>query len=672
MKKSYFKKLTCLFITMLLFFSSVPASAETKEKSFPFDEVHVQKDLESIDGFSYLQYPYDPTGFYSPQIFNVVEFAYSYRANMQNDYALYIYFYNPQALDIDAMSNQNKIVMAVDYDKYPVTQDSSPTSYETFDLAFCSRSTGDYENLFYKFRVVDHESADGKTVLERVNSVGRRYDISEVLIKTAGEDNATAYGVGGSYYFTGYAAGYGSDVNAESTLQCDVLDLETVELKVNSTFFRTQSSSLGAGHQNQLNTVYFGVPNELLEKYGKLQKVKAEWYEYKTKPIYIVNHFDAYEKLKNVIGKPLQQDFDENLYYGLGFGRTESGSSTFINVSYQNAFNVYEYSGMFSAVSVINRFNLINYLFKTEKDGDDLSEFILDGEILKQYIKDYGSGTAQLPIKDGTISADLFENYVDEGRTRGLNVKEIDANDKFDMLSYDDTHTFWEKLFEYGFYAPDMTDDTYKAVAPIYAVTTDDLKNNDEELSKALLIDENDAAEFKTYVAAATLKGETTYLFRFGQTDYFSEYGVVTKKDNDFAKSAIRAQETVFYNFTILSLTFSKDGVYKIIPAVSSPIDIINDITPPVENSGCNGCDNFLNFLKNLLNKIGAWGVLIISIIIGLVLLIIEFKFLDMGLRIQTTALKVITVILLLAAFIFVDYMGVKFAIDLINKLGGL
>ena len=261
---------------MLLFFSSVPASAETKEEFFPFDEVHVQKDLESIDGFSYLQYPYDPTGFYSPQIFNVVEFAYSYRANMQNDYALYIYFYNPQALDIDAMSNQNKIVMAVDYDKYPVTQDSSPTSYETFDLAFCSRSTGNYENLFYKFRVVDHESADGKTVLERVNSVGRRYDISEVLIKTAGEDNETAYGVGGSYYFTGYAAGYGSDVNAESTLQCDVLDLETVELKVNSTFFRTQSSSLGAGHQNQLNTVYFGVPNELLEKYGKLQKVKAE------------------------------------------------------------------------------------------------------------------------------------------------------------------------------------------------------------------------------------------------------------------------------------------------------------------------------------------------------------------------------------------------------------
>lgn len=238
MKNNRFaKKIICVFFAVLLLVSSVPAVAGAEDKIYPFDQIHVQKDLESIDGFSYLQYPYDPTGFRSPQIFNVVEFAYSYRANLQDDYALYLYFYNPQALNIDATSNQNKVVMAVDYDNYPITQDSAPTAYETFDLAFCSRSTGDYENLFYKFRVIDHESADGKTVLERVNSNGRRYDISEVLLKTVGQDNAAAYGVGGMYYFTGYAAGYGSNANAPSTLNCEVLDLETVDLEVKSTFF---------------------------------------------------------------------------------------------------------------------------------------------------------------------------------------------------------------------------------------------------------------------------------------------------------------------------------------------------------------------------------------------------------------------------------------------------
>ena len=115
-------------------------------------------------------------------------------------------------------------------------------------------------------------------------------------------------------------------------------------------------------------------------------------------------------------------------------------------------------------------------------------------------------------------------------------------------------------------------------------------------------------------------------------------------------------------------MTFSKDGVYKVIPAAASPIDIINDVTGPTYD-GNNGCTDFL---ENIFNQIGAWGVLILSIIIGLVLLIIEFKLLDMSSRIQTTALKVITVILLLAAFIFVDYSGVKFVIELINKLGGL
>lgn len=669
--KNKITRLICTMIAAVLLIGSVPAVASAEEKKYPFDQIHVEKDLESIEGFNFINYPYDPTGFRSPQIFNVVEWAYSYRANMQDDYALYIYFYNPQALNIDATSNQNKVVMAVEYDNYPITQDSAPTVYETFDLAFCSRSTGDYENLFYKFRVVDHKSADGKTMLERVNSNGRRYDISEIMLKTAGNSNATAYGVGGTFYFTGYAAGYGSDANAPSTLNCEVLDLETVDLEVKSTFFRTQSSQLGKGHQNQLNTVYFGVPDKLLEKYGKLQKIKAEWFEYKTKPVYIINHFEAYEKLKAVIGQPLATDYDENLYFGLGFGKAESGSTSFVRVTYQDAFNVYEYSGVFSAVSVINRFNEINYLFKTEEEGQDLTDYVLAGEDLKQYIEDYGKGGETLPIKDGTISADLFEDHVDEGRTRGKNVKEIDANDKFDMLSYDDTHTFWEKLFEYGFYAPDMTDDTYKAVAPIYAVTTDDLKKNDEELSKALLIDESDVGEFKAYAAAASLKNETTHLFRFGQTDYFSEYGVVTKKDNDFNDSAMRAQQTVFYDFVIISLTFSKDGVYKVIPAVSSPIDIINDVTPPVDETFWIW-DAIKDWFGNLFQTLGAWGTLILSIIIGLVILIVEFKIFDLILQAKTTAIKVILFIAFLTLFVWLDYLAVDFVIQTIEGLGGL
>ena len=39
----------------------------------------------------------------------------------------------------------------------------------------------------------------------------------------------------------------------------------------------------------------------------------------------------------------------------------------------------------------------------------------------------------------------------------------------------------------------------------------------------------------------------------------------------------------MFFDFDIIQLSFQKDGKYTVIPAVASPIDIVNDITPPVQ-----------------------------------------------------------------------------------------
>ena len=515
-------------------------------------------------------------------------------------------------------------------------------------------------------------------MLERVNSNGRRYDISEVLLKTVGQDNATAYGVGGTYYFTGYAKGYGSDVNAESTLTCDVLDLETVELEVRSTFFRTQSSSLGAGHQNQLNTVYFGVPDELLDKYGKLQRVKAEWYEYKTKPIFITTNNAAYNNFKEYIGKYIGESYNSDLEYGLGFGYKKQAQTD----TFSEGYNVRNKTGVEFEPVVSNYINTIYYIFQNDKI--EAGETVVTDKALKQYIKDYGSGTAQLPIKDGTISADLFEDDIDENRKidnehgkiqKGFSYYEIDANDKFDMLSYDEAHSFWDKLFDYGIFSKDTTDDTYKALTPIYAVTAADLQKDADALSSSLLIDKTDVADFKAYAVAAEAKGQTTHLFRFAQTDYFAATGRTTtgKRDAVYGyagkpNSAMWARQTVFFDFTVISLTFSKDGVYKVIPAVSSPIDVINDVTGSTNDKNPDCTD----LLKRIFQALGAWGVLILSIIIGLVILIIEFKIFDLILKIQTKAVRIIVFILIFALFIYLDYLAVNFVIQTIDGLGGL
>lgn len=320
------------------------------------------------------------------------------------------------------------------------------------------------------------------------------------------------------------------------------------------------------------------MPDELLDKYGKLQKVKAEWYEYKTKPIYVTNNQNAYTAFKAHVGEHVGSTYNETIGYGLGFNQKVAGGSGPSSVwYYQDAFNLIPFV---SGVSR-NYIDAIYYIFY--KPEIESGETVVTGEELEQYIKDYGPGTAQLPIKDGTISADLFEDYVDSERTRGKNVAEIDANDKFNMLAAENKVSFWEALFKLGIFKESTTDKSYMNIPPIYAVTADDLQKDADALSSSLLIDKTDVADFKAYAAAAEAKGQTTHLFRFAQTDYYSEMGGTKIKydntiDSPTTCDAMRAQQTVFYDFTVISLTFSKDGVYKVIPAANSPIDIINDV----------------------------------------------------------------------------------------------
>jgi hypothetical protein len=97
---------------------------------------------------------------------------------------------------------------------------ASDAHYTKYNLKYlnCSTETN-YEGLFYKFRV-DFTDAQQKNVLSTVNSSERVYRISGVELLTSGNTNATEYTVATTYKYSGYAAGYGSNENAESTLSC--------------------------------------------------------------------------------------------------------------------------------------------------------------------------------------------------------------------------------------------------------------------------------------------------------------------------------------------------------------------------------------------------------------------------------------------------------------------
>lgn len=588
-------------------FSAMPSVAYAASASeINFDSTNVLDDLNSstVNGepFDITDYPYDESK--QAQVINFVEYCYSYRANQRENYGLYLYVYNPQGLNLSTDSKSNKVQMAVSYDS-----EGNPKNYEKFNLAFCSKSESvDYKNLFYKFKVIDRE-INGKTFAERVNSNERRYDVSGIELMKYGNQNATEYGVNGTYYFTGYAAGYGPDANSENTLASKVEYLETVGLDVKHTFYRTQTSNKGAGYQNQLDTVYFAVPNRFFERYGTLQRIKAEWYEYKTNDIVVTSNSNFYEKALPYIGVPTGElnqygipPYNEDIGISLGQNAGDYGGGVY---GAQWGWNLGE--GYLHPAC-----QTLYYLFKVDdiQEYDPYADIISIGgvesnalyEYITSYDKTYTKGT--LPIKDGTISADLFADDIDESRKldteygkiqRGYSYYDFDADVDLQKLTswQEGNPSFWDNWINWGLWDAiwgNIPDETSRTVSPIVTLKGEDLTGTNAEIADRLLINANDVNAIRSFYNTSKMEDKTVVLFRFATSDYYSagvdivELGTgFLGNDKKTSGQAYRAWESVFFDFDIIQLTFNREGVYTVIPVVSSPIDVVDGITPPMQ-----------------------------------------------------------------------------------------
>ena len=595
----------CTLLTMVH-----PIVAYAAESETGFDSTNVLDDLQSskVNGkpFDIADYPFNESK--DIQVISFVEYCYSYKANLRDNYGLYVYIYNPKGLNLSTNEKQNKIQMAVAYDA-----EGNPSDYEKFSLEFCSKvESGDYKNLFYKFKVIDRK-VNGTTFSDRVNSNARRYDVSGVEITTYGSSTATEYSVCGTYIFTGFAEGYGPDANAKSTLSCDVEYLETIELSVKHTFYRSETSALGSGHQNQLDTVYFSVPKRYLDTYGTLQRIKAEWYEYKTKEILVTSNTDFYNAASPYIGVPLGNspneyglyEYVEDIGYSLGIGAGKAGDMY-----------VAEWGWNLGDGYLHVPTNVLYYMFLVDniEEYDPYAETVTVGGVqsndLYQYIKNYRKtyASGRLPIKDGTISADLFESDIDDSRKmnnengvikKGYSYYDFDADvDLQTLQSWSSTSpSFWDNWLNFGLGAAFTggPNEESKTVAPIQILKASDLTGTNAEIAERLLVNVNDVDAIKAeYNNAVTVSGtndeeKVVVLFRFATSDYYSEAVDIIEpnagflwSDKHYEGEAYIAQESVFFDFDIIQLTFNKDGEYTVIPVVSSPIDIVNDITPPV------------------------------------------------------------------------------------------
>ena len=649
MKKAYkFTYSIAAFFAALVFFifslwgGGVGVTYAATSTTTQFEQSDIMDDLNSarIDGkkFDILDYPYDSTGFIKhPEILTVVEYCYSMRPAQRGNYGVYVYFYNPQALNIKTDSAANKITMGIAYstdnDGYTKVDD-----YEKFDLQFCSKSSGDYRDLFYKFKVVDHRSVgDGLTIEQRVNSLERRYDISEVELLTYGDTNATAYTVGGTYKFTGYAAGYGADTTAESTLAMSFSDnFEMIELDIagikdgidKRTYWRSNSSSVGKHHQNQINSVFFAIDTSVLEEYGyTLQKIKAEWWEYKTKPVVILSNKGFYDDLIPFVGQKISSGFNSS--YGLSLYNMDSeshwgGGMGGVDYDYIWSWNADLTDAPFgdSTYNSAYKETLISLLFYT--NGIAISDYTLTAKNFEQYCISYDKSfeKGHLFVNEHDFSADLFLDEVDNGRTRGYNLREFDItnpDDYWDIRSYDSNHNWWDKLLDYGFGSITTSDD-YRDISPIQMLKTEDFLVSN--VADHLKINKNDVETLKDYYnsSVADNNGDgkpdnAVFLFRYAQTDYWADYLGGYRGDNQSSKTKnigeVR-QGTQFFDFDILSLTFNKQGKLTTLGVVSSPVDHWSDYTPGIYAK----YPDWWSWLKD-------WGGRILSAILVISLLVV-------------------------------------------------
>lgn len=621
------KALSLLSIVCILFsLFTLGVSAETvkKEVVTDFSKTNVLDDLESstVNGrlFDITDYPYSEQ--LDIKLITMVEYCYSFESDNLDHYGLYLYIYNPRNLTIDTSSGANKIQMATAYDSKGV-----PTRYDKFNLQFCNTvESGNYKNLFYKFKVVEKE-INGTTFYDRVNSNARRYDITGIELKTKGSTNATEYFVGGTYIFSGYAKGFGPDKEADSNLNCVVEELETLKLSVHHTNYRTGVSDKGEDYYNEVNTVYFSVPERVFEQYGNLQKIRAEWWEYKTKMATITSNQDFYNQLLQYVGTDVGE-YDSSVPVNIYSGY-EGRASTGIGIpTYHDYHWVYnkdlstKKNGLGITTEVCDtdlQSTIMPYAFYapvTDVGGvfDFLSSDPVAGSVSSSVVRDWiynysnSLGHGYVDCNGRQLSKDLFEDSVDSGRTMGYNDKTIDMGDTFDLLSYDSNHSWWDKLGDYGFSWP-TTDEQHKGVKPIHILEAGDLIGTSATISQRLLVKEDDVAALKSFYNAETAKGNRVVVFRFASTEYYCAPAYTSAGSTMANCDTYVAQQTVFFDFDIIELTFNNDGAYRVIPVVSSPIDIVNEFQPPPE--------------EELFGNTSAFWMIVIAIIMLVIIIII-------------------------------------------------
>lgn len=583
-----FSVLICFAV--LLSVVAVPisaASGSTRVTRREFEECSVNEDLESTVELAALkaEYTENPSAHPTPELIYVMEFGYC--SSDMSEYGLYLYVYDPESDLLESLQVQTSF------------GESTNTMYTVWNCTLISK-----EGNFSKWRV-DINDTTG------LDSARRVYKISGITINRT-DGFVKEYPVGEKFVFVGNMAGYGSNVN---TLALERKEQEVIELGTDFTYYRTAGSSKGLYWQNQINTVYFSVPNKYLTDYGVLTAIHHAYKEYTTKPMVVTNHNGLWSYLEGLYLLNCSAEYSEG-QYGIAYLEEHFIPGGYM---YYKTFFDFNYSSDLYTTSdspfdreylklpyFFYKSDLANLIenevavtteqifeFMNKYSNNYLgSEYELVDEAQRLYPDDSGLVPDWIKYVWGYYST-WFEDLLDDYNGT------IDFRDPSNiktLLSYEATHEKWyEKVEDFGLWkvitGQDYIkgDETISNLHPLATIKEADLNLTNKDFSKEYYVAEADVPAIKAAYNASIASDSTLFLFRFDISDYYARDAKVyvynqfnNPKEQD--GRVVVCQQSYYKDFDIISLTFTMEYKDTVIPVSHTPKDFIGDITTPSYN----------------------------------------------------------------------------------------
>lgn len=613
-----------LFAVVLAVFCLFTVSAESflsarAAESIGYDGTNVLDDLEgvTIDGEPFNLSDYAPNAYTKTDVILFSEYCYGYYTTMRSAYGLYVYVWNPQLIGYDLRSELNQI-------QFTTTQGGS---YAKYPLEYLNMSNEPgYEGVLYKFKVVLTSAQRDEIFASFSGASERYYHVSGIELLINGELNATEYNVNKEYIYSGYAADYGPDAEAESTLTFRQEEGTTLELDVHSTTYRPEGfNSINEHTQDSLHSVYFAVPNDTLEEFGELTAVHAQWRNAILAPTLVIRQSDLEmeymeQQLEAYLGQNIGQYRDDPYsWYTFAFG---DALHTYVGDGLDDAYvfyynldtnssaklytdSLFDVTGTridtyeeYSSAAFGKRNNYYDH--RTEMtddiyldainmymalDTNDLSDYVVPSGTTKARMLELSRGVyADSEKVNGKYAVNLFSEVADE-----ITEVEIKNSDTFSLTNSewkDGWDLFWANL-SFGTVSKYNTD--FEELEAIHAVQPFDMMGGEDEICNRLKIGKSEYQDFTDFYESHK-DNYTVYLFRYQQSNYEAIEGDIYKRNAD-SKShwewqntqCYIFQETVNLDFDIIDVSFTDENLKTtVVPVIANPIDVIPEPTPPI------------------------------------------------------------------------------------------